>query len=84
MNRSRKCSLLDIDRPESGADEGARHMYWGHSEPDTEWESHSVLKYSITQPTKDNWDAADHLAHLYFNVKNINLQLQEGVFFGKN
>lgn len=47
-------------------------------------ESHSVLKYSTTQPKKDNWDAADHLAHFHFNIKNINLQSQEGVFFGKN
>lgn len=46
-------------------------------------ESHGVLKYSTTQPKKDDWDAADHLARFHFNVKDINLRSREGVFHEK-
>lgn len=41
-------------------------------------ESHGVLKYSTTQPKKDDWDGEDYLARFHFNVKNINLRSREG------
>ncbi|GIK04803.1 hypothetical protein Aspvir_008898 [Aspergillus viridinutans] len=40
-----------------------------------------VLKYSMPQPKKDNWGAADHLARFHLNIRNINLRSREGVFF---
>jgi hypothetical protein len=67
-----------------GATKGMRKGDRGHPKPHSEWRGPRVLKYSLPQPNKEDWDGADHLARFYLNIKNMNLRSREGIFYGKN
>ncbi|QKX57159.1 uncharacterized protein TRUGW13939_04267 [Talaromyces rugulosus] len=46
-------------------------------------EANGIMKYSTTQPDKEEWDLADHIARFIWNTGSLNEKSNEGVFYNR-
>lgn len=46
-------------------------------------EAHGTMKYSTTQPEKEEWGVVDHLARFMWNVIDLTQNSNEGVFYNR-